>query len=79
MTPSQLKQFLTEYTEAVWNQDSVPAMDRFYPPAYAHHDVSRPDVRSLADYKAWAADLMQGLPDLHVAIDDLIVDEGARR
>jgi steroid delta-isomerase-like uncharacterized protein len=78
MTPSQVRQFITDYTEAVWNRHSVPAMDRFYAPGYVHHDVSRPDVRSLADYKVWGADLMQGFPDLHVAIDDVIADEGGK-
>ena len=78
MTGSQLKQFITDYTEAVWNGHCVTAMDRFYTPAYAHHDVSRPDVRNLDDYKAWGADLMQGLPDLRVAIDDVIAEEGGQ-
>ena len=78
MTANQLKQFITDYTEAVWNQHSVPAMNRFYSRGYVHHDVSRPDVRDLDGYKAWGADLMQGLPDLHVAIDDVIADDGGK-
>ena len=78
MTAAQLKQFITDYTDAVWNGHSVPAMDRYYAPGYVHHDASRPDVRGLDDYKAWGTDLMEGLPDLRVAIDDVIAEEGGK-
>ena len=76
MTPDELKNFIATYTEAVWNKASVPAMDRYYAPDYAHHDVSRPDVTTLDGYKQWARDLLAGLSDLHVAIDDLIAEDG---
>ena len=39
-----------------------------------HHDVSRPDVTTLAGYKAWAAALQAGIPDIKVAVDDLLAD-----
>jgi steroid delta-isomerase-like uncharacterized protein len=76
MNSSALKSFITEYTDAVWNRANVAAMDRYYAPAYQHHDVSRPDVRTLADYQQWARDLLAGLDELHVAIDDLVAEEG---
>lgn len=72
---TQLKSLIAEYTDEVWNRHNVDAMDRYYSPKYAHHDVSRPDVTSLEDYKQWARDLIEGLPDLHVAVDDLIAEE----
>jgi predicted ester cyclase len=49
-------------------------MDRFYAPAYQHHDASRPDVLTLADYKQWARDLIAGLPDFRVEAEDLIAE-----
>jgi steroid delta-isomerase-like uncharacterized protein len=74
MTGNDLKKLISIYTEEVWNRHEVEAMDRFYSPAYLHHDVSRPEIQSLADYKQWARDLLTGLPDLKVQVDDLIAD-----
>jgi steroid delta-isomerase-like uncharacterized protein len=72
MKPSDVDAFIRTYTEEVWNKRDPAAMARFYSPAYAHHDVSRPDVRSLAEYQQWARDLIAALPDLHVQIEDVI-------
>ncbi len=76
MTAAELKDFIAEYTDEVWNKGNVEAMDRYYAPDYVHHDVSRPDVCTLADYKRWAYDLLAGLTDFRVAVDDLIAEEG---
>lgn len=76
MAHNELKTFIATYTEEVWNKHSVAAMDRYYAIDYIHHDVSRPDVNTLADYKQWARDLLAGLSDLRVAIDDLVAEEG---
>ena len=73
---TQLKDFIAEYTKEVWNAHNVDAMDRYYASSYVHHDVSRPDVTTLAHYKKWALDLIAGIPDLHVRADDLIAEEG---
>jgi steroid delta-isomerase-like uncharacterized protein len=72
----EIKSLITEYTDAVWNRADVAAMDRYYAATYTHHDVSRPDVNTLNDYKQWARDLLAGLKDMHVAIDDLIAEDG---
>ena len=53
-------------------------MDRYYAPDYVHHDVSRPHVSTLADYKQWANDLLDGLSDFEVVADDLVAKEGRR-
>ena len=74
MTHDELKRFITEYTEEVWNQGKVDAMSQYYAANYQHHDVSRPDVTTLADYAQWARDLQATFAGLHVAIDDLIAD-----
>ena len=76
MTPNDVKTLIATYTENVWNKASVAAMDRYYTPDYVHHDVSRPDVTTLDGYKQWARDLLAGLSQLHVAIDDLVAEEG---
>ena len=76
MNTQDLKRFIAEYTDDVWNQRrvNVDAIDKSYAPTYVHHDPSRPDVTTLADYKAWARDLQTGLSDLHVVADDLIAE-----
>jgi steroid delta-isomerase-like uncharacterized protein len=76
MTVTDLKRFITEYTDAVWNHGDGGAMERYYAPDYIHHDVSRPDVRTLADYQQWARDLLAGLSDLRVVIDALVAEDG---
>lgn len=76
VTAAELKALITDYTDQVWNQHNVEAMGRFYASSYVHHDVSRPDVRDLSDYQQWARDLIAGLPDVEVHIDDLIAEEG---
>jgi steroid delta-isomerase-like uncharacterized protein len=75
VTATDLKRFISEYTDAVWNQGNVEAMDRYYTPDYIHHDVSRPDVRTLAEYQQWARDLLAGLSDFRVVADDLVAEE----
>jgi steroid delta-isomerase-like uncharacterized protein len=76
MTPSQQKSLIKMYTDETWNRGDIAAMDRFYARDYIHHDVSRPDVRTLDDYKQWGRDLLAGLSKLNVAIDQLVSDEG---
>ena len=71
---SSLKHTITTYTNEVWNQHRVEAIDTYYAADYAHHDVSRPDLTTLAHYKAWSSALQAGIPDIAVAIDDLIAD-----
>jgi steroid delta-isomerase-like uncharacterized protein len=74
MNPLDLHSFIRTYTEEVWNKRDPSAMSRFYLPNYLHHDVSRPDVRTLGEYQQWARDLISALPDLHVQIDDIIAE-----
>lgn len=75
MKSSEIKKFITEYTDKVWNRGNVEAMDRFYTSNYVHHDVSRPDLQTLDHYKGWAKDLLGGLSDFNVDIDDLVAEE----
>src|SRR5262245_45480300 len=76
MTADEIKSFIATYTDEVWNQHSVEAMDKFYSPDYVHHDVSGPDIRTLDDYKQWATALLSGLSNVRVIIDDLVAEPG---
>jgi steroid delta-isomerase-like uncharacterized protein len=74
MTAVELKAFIQEYTEDVWNGHRVEAMVRYYAPDYVHHDVSRPDVRTLSDYEAWARALLAGLSDFRVEAEEIVAE-----
>ena len=76
MSAPSLKQFIATYTEDVWNNHRADAIDKYFAATYRHHDVSRPDVQTLADYKQWARDLMAAFSDLHVAADALMEENG---
>jgi steroid delta-isomerase-like uncharacterized protein len=76
MNTAELKQLIASYTDDVWNKGDVGAIERYYHAAYVHHDVSRPDVKTLADYTQWARDLHGALRDMRIQIDDLIADGG---
>lgn len=74
MTQDEVKRLIAAYTEEVWNQGNLAAIGRFYATDYVNHDVSAPQVYSLADYKQWASACLAGLPDLAVAIDGMIAE-----
>jgi steroid delta-isomerase-like uncharacterized protein len=76
MNAEALKKFVATYTEDVWNGHRVDAMDKYYASSYAHHDVSRPDVQTLADYKQWARDLIAAFSSLRVNADALLAENG---
>src|SRR5688572_18434565 len=78
MKSADLRKFILDYTDEVWNRGNVDAMDRYYAPSYVHHDVSRPDVTTLADYKQWARDLQAALSDMKVHADDVIAAEDGK-
>ena len=74
MTASEVKTLITQYTDDVWNSGDIESIPRYYPADYVHHDVSRPDVRTLAEYTQWARDLQAALGNLHIGIEDIIAD-----
>ncbi|MEX2272857.1 MAG: ester cyclase [Vicinamibacterales bacterium] len=78
MKPADLRRFILEYTDEVWNHGNIEAMDGYYAASYVHHDVSRPDVTSLGDYKQWARDLQSGLSEMRVVADDVIASEDGK-
>ena len=74
METPNLPLFIRTYTEEVWNKRDPSAISRYFRDTYVHHDVSRPDVRSLADYTQWARDLITAFPDIQVAIEDVFAE-----
>ncbi len=76
MTTSEIKAFITTYTDEVWTKRNVSAMDKFYDARYIHHDASSPDLRTLSDYKQWAEMLLSGFSDFKVEIVDIMAEPG---
>ena len=75
-TVNELKAFIQTYTDDVWNRHNPNAIDKYFTPDYVQHDVSYPAVKTREDYKGWAQALQDGLSGLHVAIDDIIAEDG---
>ena len=76
MSAANLKTFIANYTEDVWNHGRPEAIAKYHIEGYRHHDVSRPDVTTLADYTQWARELMAAFSSLHVAADQLLEEDG---
>jgi steroid delta-isomerase-like uncharacterized protein len=74
MSAAQLRRFILEYTDACWNKHDIDAMTRYHDPGYVHHDVSRPDVLTLAHYQQWGRQMLAAFPDFHVHADDVIAE-----
>lgn len=75
MRPIDAKEFIGEYFEYVWNRGDVPGMDRYHAPSYVHHDPSRPDVRTLEQYRARVRDLQGALDDMRVEVLEIVAEE----
>jgi hypothetical protein len=44
MTAIDLKHFITDYTDVVWNHGNVVTTEHYYAPDYIYHDVSRSEM-----------------------------------
>ena len=60
--------------EEVWNQGKVAVLDELCAPTYIYYDPFRPDVRTLEDLKHYVTEVRSYFPDLHLTIEDLIVE-----
>lgn len=62
------------FVEEVWNQGKVAALDELCAPNFILNDPDRPDLRTLEDHKRWVTETRNAFPDLHLTIEDLIVE-----
>jgi len=60
--------------EEVLNQGEIAVLDELCAPNFLYHESSRPDVRTLEDYKRYINEFRSIFPDLHVTIEDMIVE-----
>ncbi len=68
------KAVLRRFAEEVWNQGQVAVLDELCAPNFLYHMPSRPDVRTLEDYKRFITEFRSACPDFHGTIDDMIAE-----
>jgi steroid delta-isomerase-like uncharacterized protein len=75
MTTEDNKRLTARWFEEVFNQGNLATVDELLAPAAVSHMPSpAPDVVGPEAFKQVVRDFRTGLPDLHVALDDLIAE-----
>jgi steroid delta-isomerase-like uncharacterized protein len=69
MTPQEL---LEDYTQAIWHDGDLDAVDRYFAPGYVSHDPVEPQVEGAEAFKEYVASLRIMFPDIHFTWDDVI-------
>ena len=67
------KELARRHTE-YWNQGNLALIEELLAHDFIHHNPDRPDVRSREDYKRWFAESLRLFPDLHITVEDQVVD-----
>ena len=73
MSTEQNKSIVRRWIEIGWNQGNLAVADEIYAPNFVQHDLPVGDDREAL--KNFVGEFRTGLPDLHVAVDDLIAEE----
>ncbi len=60
--------------EEVLNQGKVAVLDELLAPNFIYHEPTRPDVRTLEDYKRYVTEIRSAFPDIHATIEDMIAE-----
>ncbi len=68
------KTTVRRFFEEVLNQGKVALLDELFAPNFLYHDATRPDVRTLEDYKRFLTETRNAFPDLHFTLEDVIAE-----
>ncbi len=63
--------------EEAWNNGNVDVLDEYYAVDAVHHRPPFPDFEGLEAYQNYISGTRSAYPDLHFAVDEIIVDEGS--
>ncbi len=74
MSTEENKATVRRFTEEGWNQGNIAVFDELSAPNWVFHDPTLPDVRTLAEYKSWATEVLRAFPDFHATIEDMIAE-----
>jgi steroid delta-isomerase-like uncharacterized protein len=74
MSPVDNKATVRRFFEEVLNQGKVALLDELFAPNFLYHDATRPEVRTLEDYKRFLTETRSAFPDVHFTLEDVIAE-----
>ena len=74
MSTEENKANVRQWVEEGWNQKNWNVFDELAASNWTFHDPSFPHVHSREDYKRWAIETCNALPDFHATLDDVIAE-----
>jgi len=73
MSLEENKVIVNRSTEGLWNKGNMAVIDELYATDFVIHDPLQGDG-DLEYFKQYARGVLTGIPDLHIATDDLIAE-----
>ena len=73
MSLEENKVIVNRSTEGLWNKGDMAVIDELYATDFVIHDPLQGDG-DLEYFKQYARGVLTGIPDLHIATDDLIAE-----
>jgi len=73
MSLEENKVIVNRSTEGLWNKGNMAVIDELYATDFIIHDPLQGDG-DLEYFKQYARGVLTGIPDLHIATDDLIAE-----
>lgn len=74
MKAEELKQLTERLTDEVWNKGNFDILDEYYTQDFVRHSASEPEIPNLQAYREYIRDQRTIFPDLHLAIDESLVE-----
>ena len=74
MKAEEIKALIRNYLEEVFNKGNPAAMDEFFSPGCTFYDLTTGQIRDLEGFKQYGAQLLVGVSNLHIDLDDIIVE-----
>lgn len=74
MSIEQNKALVRRSVDEGWNQPDFGNVDDCYAADFVHHDPYRANLEGFPAYKALYGEVVAGMPDAHLTIEDLIAE-----
>ncbi len=74
MSTEDNKAMARRFIEEGWNQGNVAVFDELCTPDWIYHDPAQPQIHTLEDYKQVVTEGRRVYPDIHLTIEDMIVE-----
>lgn len=76
MSAEENKAVVRRWVEAGWNQGNVAVVDELTAPDFVDHHLPPGVPPNAEGHKAWIQVARAGFPDIHLTIEDMIVEGG---